>query len=376
MAWELPGIPSARYVFYRIKSTLAKQPITSMLKIEKYHDILFATLSEITSLIIGGKDKRMIFQRVLDTCLVTLEAQRVYLLELAGDKIIKYSKSKSARTDEPVRIEELPGTPVLRDWMIKESQEGHSFAKGEELAFDLPFFAHSYLEDGDPNRVIVLSPLVAKKSIFGLLVAIRGEDGGSFTTEDEQLTAILANQAAIALENRLLYQQLEREAITDGLTGVYNYRYLINSLDTETRRARRFAQTFSFVMLDVDNLKQYNDRLGHLGGSEALRQIAQIISRSSREIDLVSKYGGDEFGIILPQTDLSGAVVVTRRIVDAVAGHLFDGETKGLLTCSAGLSSFPRDGATGRELIASADKALYQAKRAGKNTVVTTEELG
>jgi len=117
--------------------------------------------------------------------------------------------------------------------------------------------------------------------------------------------------------------------------------------------------------MDVDNLKQYNDRLGHLGGSEALRQIAQIISRSCREIDLVSKYGGDEFGIILPQTDFAGAVVVARRICDAVGGHRFDGETTGLLTCSAGISGFPRDGNTGRDLIAGADKALYHAKRTG-----------
>ena len=108
-------------------------------------------------------------------------------------------------------------------------------------------------------------------------------------------------------------------------------------------------------MIDVDNLKQYNDRLGHLSGSQALKDIATIIRAECREIDLVSKYGGDEFAILLPQTMMSGAIAVARRIIETIASHPFDGHTPGLLTCSAGIASFPQDGMTGRELIASAD---------------------
>jgi diguanylate cyclase (GGDEF)-like protein len=106
-----------------------------------------------------------------------------------------------------------------------------------------------------------------------------------------------------------------------------------------------------------------------------LREIATIIKASCREIDFVSKYGGDEFGILLPQTRLNGAEKVTRRVVDSVREHCFDGQTPGLITCSAGVSSFPRDGQTPQAIIEAADKALYQAKRTGKNTVVTTESL-
>ena len=345
-----------------------------MNKFDRHKDLLFSTVAEISSLIIAGNDKRLIFQKVLDCCLTALEAQRVYLLELQGNTILRYSKSREA-PDSPIVIESLSESPVIREWVIKEGRELGGFQKGGELAFDLPKLAEQYLADDGPHRLIVSAPLVAKRSMFGLLVVIHSPDGGIYQTEDVKLVTIMANQAAIALENRKLYQKLEREAITDGLTSVYNYRFLVNSLDTEIKRARRFGQVFSFVMLDVDNLKEYNDSLGHLSGSQALKEIAQILVRNCREIDLVSKYGGDEFGILLPQTDLAGASQVTRRSLEGVREHRFDGKTPGLITCSAGISAFPQDGATGRELIASADKALYQAKRSGKNRLLTTKDL-
>jgi len=345
------------------------------MKIEKYSDVLFSTFSDITSLAIGRTDKRLIIQRLLDGCLVALEAEKVYLLELDGDKIVKYSKTRTDAYRGTMQSETVQDSPVLRQWVIREGNEGGKFGKGSELAFDLPFLAGGILDSRDASRVIISSPLVTEQSVFGLLVGIHGAEGESFSHEDERLMIALANQAAIAFENMLLYQKLEKEATTDGLTGVYNYRFLINSLKNEVNRCRRFRQIFSFVMIDVDNLKEFNDRLGHLSGSEALRSIAKIMTRESREIDLVSKYGGDEFAIILLRTGLEGARVLTGRILNAVEQHAFDGKQKGLLTCSAGISCFPHDGESPRDIIASADRALYQAKGSGKNKVVTTDEL-
>jgi diguanylate cyclase (GGDEF)-like protein len=347
--------------------------VITMIKLEKYRDVLFSTLAEITSLIVAGTDKRSIIQRLLDVSLTVLEAEKVYLLELQEDRITRYSRSK---VDPRVRVDELSETPVLRNWMIKEGQSVGSPGSGRELGFDLPFLASRCIDDGETSRVIISSPLVARQAMFGLLVAIHSTETEGYAREDERLITVLANHAAVALENQLLYRKLEREASTDELTGVHNYRFLVNSLEREVKRSVRFRHVFSFIMLDVDNLKTYNDRLGHLFGSQVLREIAQIIKRSCREIDLVSKYGGDEFGVILPRTDLDGAAVVTDRILRAIEQHRFDGQTPGLLTCSAGISCFPHDGRTVRDIIANADKALYEAKRLGKGIFRTTNDLG
>jgi diguanylate cyclase (GGDEF)-like protein len=344
-------------------------------KFEKYKDMLFSTLTEITSLIAAGHDKRVIFEKVIDCGLTVLEADRVYLLELDERGIIRYSKSKDSDPESGIKVESLPESPVIREWVMKEGRRRGEFERGGELAVDLPSIASGYLHDQGGNQSILSAPLVAKKSMFGLLVAIHPASGEIHASEDLRLMTVLANQAAIALENRKLYLKLEREAVTDGLTQVYNYRFLINALETEIKRARRFTQVFSFVMLDVDNLKKYNDRHGHLSGSQALKEIASIIKGTCREIDLVCKYGGDEFGIVLPQTDLMGAEIVARRVIDAVSIHCFKDGEAGILTCSAGISEYPEDGESVREIIAAADKALYRAKDAGKNRLVTSFDL-
>lgn len=344
-----------------------------MSKAKKYHDAL-STMLEITSLTIGGVDKRATFEKLIDGCLVALEAERVYLLEMSDKSITRYSKSRLAGDGGALQVTTISETPGIKDWLLKEIEEGQQLSRGQELAFDLPFLATRCLDGGDTNSLILSAPLVGKRSFFGLLMAIHGKEG-FYEREDEQLITVLANQAAIALETQRLYQELEREAITDGLTGVYNYRFLLATADKEIERARRFGHSFSFVMLDVDNLKRFNDKRGHLHGSQALKEIAAILKASCRQIDFVSKYGGDEFGIILPQTDLAGAVKVTRRAIRRVADHVFEKKTKGLLTCSAGISLFPADGRTMREIIAKADKVLYEAKRQGKNTVLTTQDL-
>jgi diguanylate cyclase (GGDEF)-like protein len=338
-----------------------------MKNIIRYGDVLFSTLSEITSLIVAGHDKHRIFRKVLDCALQVIDAETIHLFEVEGQTVSKYTLERGAE----LKTEVLDDAPALVGWMVRET-EPDNFQPGNELGVDVPLLAQSLGDDH--SRVIISAPLVAKRSMYGLLVAIH-RDGGMYAPEDVRLLTLLANQTAIALENTLLYQQLEKEAVTDGLTGVFNYRYLISSLENEIKRARRFKQTFSFVMLDVDNLKVHNDRHGHISGSQVLKEIAGIIKASCREIDFVSKYGGDEFGVVLPQTRLQGASKVTQRVIESVREHHFDGTRAETITCSAGISSFPRDGQTPREIIEAADKALYQAKRGGKNTVVTTEQL-
>ena len=187
------------------------------------------------------------------------------------------------------------------------------------------------------------------------------------------MALLLGAWIGTAIENLRLAESLERLAVTDDLTQVYNYRFLKSALRREIRRAGRFGQELSLIMLDVDNLKTYNDRHGHLRGSYVLKRLARILAEHSRSFDLIAKYGGDEFTVILPQTEFTGARTVAERLRTAVEEHTFPLATQGQITVSIGIASFPGDGQTTSALIETADRALYLAKQRGRNQSIYVE---
>jgi diguanylate cyclase (GGDEF)-like protein len=202
------------------------------------------------------------------------------------------------------------------------------------------------------------------------LLALHRFDGQAYTDEDRATAEAVAPLLATALDNLRRFNRAEELSITDSLTGVYNYRYLRSALDKEVARARRFGEKFSIIMLDVDHLKDYNDLHGHLRGSEVLRRLAQLVLAQLRGADVVAKYGGDEFVVILPQTDRAGAGILAERIRSAIEQHEFPGESESAkITSSMGIAQFPEDGESTRDLLDVADGALYQAKRTGRNKV-------
>jgi diguanylate cyclase (GGDEF)-like protein len=187
--------------------------------------------------------------------------------------------------------------------------------------------------------------------------------------DDVHTLDAVAGHLGVCLNNLLTFQKTEALALTDELTRLYNFRFLKTALKREMERASRYGQVFSIIMIDVDHLKRYNDQHGHLAGSDLLQQLAGILSRSSRAIDLVAKYGGDEFLIILPQTRLDGAVSMANRIRIAVEESAFRLCKAGEMTISVGVASYPQHGNTVKGLVAAADKALFTAKRLTRNCV-------
>ena len=203
---------------------------------------------------------------------------------------------------------------------------------------------------------------------------VRSERPGAFGEQDQQLALAIADQVGLALQRALLFEEINRLAETDPLTGVFNVRRLEAVLAEEVSRAKRYARAVSFLMVDVDNLKIYNDTLGHQQGDVALSQIASIVDSTTRDVDKVFRYGGDEFCVVLPETESAEAGIVAEKIRRAIAEFHFAGEERipgGALTISAGLASFPLHAQGESELVGQADIALYAAKQRGRNSVAS-----
>ena len=215
---------------------------------------------------------------------------------------------------------------------------------------------------------VPLTPADERDQVLGLVSIARS--GRRFSADERELFAYLAAQAAVSIENVGLHELVQRQAVTDELTGLFNHRRFQEVIVSEVERARRFSQELGLIMLDIDDFKQVNDTYGHQQGDLVLHEVARVVAENSREIDEPARYGGEEFAIALPQTDLEGAYNLAERMRTAIQGLTIpslagDGELR--ITASLGVAALPECAEDKDGLIAAADVSLYQAKRAGKN---------
>jgi diguanylate cyclase (GGDEF)-like protein len=178
-------------------------------------------------------------------------------------------------------------------------------------------------------------------------------------------------------ERKVAEQKLQQLAITDGLTGLMNYREFQRQLDTEIERSQRYNHPLALLMIDIDHFKRVNDAHGHPAGDAVLKALADAIRGSIRTIDMAARYGGEEFVVILPETPLDGARIVAERLRRRVAEHPLTGPAGQRLTCSVsvGVAILPEDAVRKEPLIDAADQALYGAKSAGRNTVKSYQDV-
>ena len=257
---------------------------------------------------------------------------------------------------------------------------GYLIAKGEpilvkdfqqsEIAKD---FTPIHFGGPDSIRALIAVPMRLGNKIVGMLSA-QSYKPYKYSNQDQLLLEMLAAHAAIALNNAHLFSQIQHLAITDSLTNIYNRRYFFDAAQREFSRALRYKNPISLIMLDLDNYKTINDTAGHLVGDMALVIIANHFVENIRESDIVCRYGGDEFSIILPETDLTQALEFAERLRVLIGETPIEIEqNKFSITLSVGVASINEKTTDLSQLLISADKALYDAKNGGRNRVCYRE---
>jgi len=221
----------------------------------------------------------------------------------------------------------------------------------------------------------LIAPLICQERVVGVLNLSDKVGAPCFTPEDIAVVELFRYLVGASIGNVKLFEKSQRQARTDGLTGLANYRTFYETLERELRRSNRYGGYVSVIMADMDNLKTINDKYGHRAGDMAIKHVSRKITECIRQIDTAARYGGDEFAVILPNTSLASAVIVGERIVELTSGSDLVWEQNRIkVSVSVGVGQY--DGSWSPEDITHrSDEALYRAKQAGKNTVRVIEQI-
>jgi diguanylate cyclase (GGDEF)-like protein len=242
-----------------------------------------------------------------------------------------------------------------------------------------PFEAEGgiFLVEGERRLQVeqaILAPLSRADKRLGVLVV--SKPAAPMTLAERTLMFALCDFAAVAIENARALQRVRELSVTDDVTSLYNARFLEQALEQEFSRSKRAGSPISVIFLDLDYFKQINDRYGHLVGSEVLRETANILRQSLRATDIATRYGGDEFVLILPDTSQSDALRVAERCREAMRAHTF-GSRHGVeckITASFGVATIPDDTNEKMDLIRLADQAMYYVKEHNRDNVATASQ--
>lgn len=224
------------------------------------------------------------------------------------------------------------------------------------------------------SEEFVIAPLKAKDSVIGLIVVDNFVTHKPISKEDIRMLTMFANQAGLAIEKSHLYERVLIKSNTDSLTGLWNHAYFQQVIEQQLNRSKEEGDYISLIMIDIDDFKVFNDTWGHQKGDAVLVQIANLFKEASRKMDYICRYGGEEFSVILPRANIKDALIIAERIHASVGKHHFEaglGNPAQKITLSLGVATFPNHAHYKSELIQAADKALYEAKKQGKDRVVS-----
>lgn len=314
-------------------------------------------------------------QRVIDTVLSGLvsifqcECASIFLVENGGAALHVYSDLPMSEADQgAVRADALTFWQNLRREEIAEVRV--EMFHRSRLNGDAP-------GPSGPDAQTMRVPLSIQEKVIGVLSIRNPTARASAGHNLEYLPYIVGNLAALALDNASQHRHTRMLALTDGLTGLHNHRAFLDRLHQEFDRSRRYNSILSMIMLDIDDFKAVNDTYGHLQGDLVLKGVAHILRNTSRESDVLGRYGGEEFVALLPETNASQALLKAERIRKEIAGHPFQMNHCAVgVTVSLGVATWPNPGIqVPEDLIKHADQALYRSKSLGKNRASLEEQM-
>ncbi|HBG92243.1 MAG TPA: sensor domain-containing diguanylate cyclase [Nitrospiraceae bacterium] len=281
--------------------------------------------------------------------------------ETTGDLVFERADTKKV---EKYRLK--PGEGIA-GWV---AQEGIPVIV-PDVSLDKRFSSRVDKQTHFKTRSLMCVPIKSQGRVIGVLEVVNKVTGEPFTKEDLNLLMRLVDQAALTIERTTLYQKMAELVVTDDLTKLFNTRYLNRTIETEIQRSNRYKTSISLIFIDIDYFKNINDQHGHLIGSKILVELGQLIIKCLRSIDIVARYGGDEFVVVLPQTPPHAAVQIAERIRKSVEHNTFlKKEGYALkMTASFGVASYPESAKTKEDLIRLADEAMYRVKNTTRNGV-------
>jgi len=331
-------------------------------------------LDMVTSRLNEVREPEELYETIVEMSVQLAHAERGSLMLVENDKAylaIKAAKGINKKLLKEIKIK------------IGEGVAGKVFGEGVPLVvYDIEKDERILLHRKASYKTgsFISIPLKIGERPIGVLNTSDRIKGEAFSEEDMALLRSFASYASIALERSMYYSlvgHLKELSITDSLTGLFNKRYFEERFFEELQRSERHNLAFSIGMLDIDDFKLFNDTEGHLSGDEVLKNIANIAKESTRLIDIIARFGGEEFAIIMPQTEKDEAFFVAERIRKSVReqlSHTWRYFPKDHITVTVGVATFPSDGKDMKDLIRNADRALYKGKKEGKDKTVLFKE--
>jgi diguanylate cyclase (GGDEF)-like protein len=321
----------------------------------------------LSSMLVAEKRRAEIMGEITRSLLSSLNSQEIlYLIVTRLCEVFDAADCSIVRLDATTGVGKLlvkSGHPEMKDTQV--DLESYPEIQHANLDRDLLFMPEVFGAEG-PHSVIVM-PMLAQQSVLGIIrVQLKGKRA-SISETDSRFFRMMSATGANALRNAELFEEMEHRSRTDYLTGLGNHRSFQTVLANELARAQRTGQPMSLLIVDLDCLKDVNDRFGHPAGDTVIREVAETIRISCREFDFASRYGGEEFTIILPETTLTSAIQVADRIREKIDHSKFSGV--GHVTASVGVSNYPLNALGKEDLIRVADRSLYIAKNSGRNRV-------